>query len=75
MAHADESQSKIIASKVNRINAELANRDDGLADASISVGIAHGRHANDPVTWFKQADSALYETKRRGKAGYTFCKP
>ena len=72
MAHTGESHGRLIGSKINQINTELTSKEDGLAATSISVGIAHGSHARDPVTWFNQADSALYETKRRGKGGYTF---
>ena len=72
MVHADETQNRLIESKINQINIELSNKEEGLADASISVGIAHGRNAKDPASLFKQADSALYETKRKGKRGYTF---
>lgn len=72
MVHAGEAQSKLIESKIKQINIELANKDDDLADSSISVGIAHGSQAKDPASMFKQADKALYETKRKGKSGYTF---
>jgi PleD family two-component response regulator len=39
---------------------------------SVSVGISHGKDAKDVSFLFKHADEALYETKRRGKSGYTF---
>lgn len=74
MAHSDVTQCKLIESKIKQINIDLANEKDDLADTSISVGIAHGSQAKSPTEWFNQADSALYETKRRGKSGYTFYK-
>ncbi len=72
MTHAGENQSRIVTSKIERINTELSSKEDSLVCTSISVGIAHGSHAKDTATWFNNADSALYETKRRGKGGYTF---
>ncbi len=72
MVHADKTQSRLIESKISQINIELSNKEDGFADTSISVGIAHGSQAKDTVSLFKQADQALYETKHRGKSGYTF---
>ncbi len=72
MVHTDETQNKLIASKINQINIELAKEDDDLADTSISVGIAHGSQGMDPQQLYKWADEALYETKRKGKRGYTF---
>ncbi len=73
MIHTDETQKKLIASKINQINMELAAKDDeNIASTSVSVGVAHGSHATDTGELFKQADKALYETKRRGKNGYSF---
>ncbi len=75
MAHAGETHNRLIESKINQINADLADEEDDLANTSISVGIAHGSHAKDIATWFNNADGALYETKRKGKGGYTFYSP
>ena len=72
MVHSDESQSRLIESKLNQINIELSNIRDFNAQVSISVGIAHGKHAKDVSLLFKHADEALYETKRKGKCGYSF---
>ncbi len=74
VVNSDENQNELIETKLKQINAELANNDDNLADTSLSIGIAHGSHAKDTAEWFNQADSALYETKRTGKSGYTFYK-
>ena len=70
--HAGEAQKLMIISRVNQINAELAKTSDGLPPLSISAGIAHGSEATDAAEWFEHADQALYETKRKGRKGYTF---
>lgn len=72
MVHADENQNRLIESKLSQINIELANDNDSPAKVSVSVGISHGKDAKDVSFLFKHADEALYETKRRGKSGYTF---
>ncbi|MBF0424445.1 MAG: diguanylate cyclase [Magnetococcales bacterium] len=41
-----------------------------------SVGISlHPEHGRDPVTLLKKADQAMYQTKNRGRNGYTFYTP
>ncbi len=72
MAHTGEPQRSLIAARVNGINAELSDTADGLPAISVSVGIAYGGDAADPTQLFDRADRALYETKKRGKCGYTF---
>ncbi len=72
MAHTNGRQDDMIVSRINRINAELSNTADGLPPISVSVGIAHGGEAEEPSRLFEHADSALYETKNRGKRGFTF---
>ena len=72
LVHTDERQKQLIISRINRINAELSAPADGLPPISISVGIAHGRDAEDPGELFERADRALYATKNNGKRGYTF---
>lgn len=72
MVHTDRSQDKLIVSKIRQINEELADTGDGLPAVSVSVGVAHGSQAEDMVSLFDCADSALYETKKKGRNGYTF---
>ncbi len=71
MAHTGEKQRGLIVSRIDRINAELGRAMDDLPLISVSVGIAHGGTA-EPAQLFERADKALYETKSRGKRGYTF---
>ena len=72
MLHTDEKQKEQIGTKLDRIDEELSDTADGLPPVSVSVGVAHGSESTDARKLFEQADAALYETKRRGRRGYTF---
>lgn len=72
MVHTENSQEKLIVNKIGQINDELADTGDGLPAVSVSVGVAHGTQAGDLNALFECADSALYETKKNGRNGYTF---
>ncbi len=72
MVHANEMQQGLIAAKIDRINQELKETDDGLPEASISVGIVHGSDAGDAASLFEKTDEAMYQSKQRGKHTYTF---
>jgi len=65
----------LISAAVDEINRELSDVSDGLPPISISVGVADGGQASDPVTLFEYADRAMYECKREGKNGYRFYAP
>ena len=71
--NADRSRDQEVRDRVGRINAQLADTADGLPEFSVSVGAAHGEGAADSTELFEQADRALYETKRAGRRGITFC--
>ena len=62
----------LISSKIEKINKEIAETEDGLPPMSISAGIAHGTDANDAENLFKKADEAMYRSKQKGKSTYTF---
>ena len=72
MVHADKMAEKLIVSKIDRINAELRKTDDGLPEASISVGIVHGTEADNAVNLFEKTDAAMYQAKKNGKHTYMF---
>ena len=72
MVHANTGHRALLKSKVDRINRELADTEDGLPRISISVGITYGREASDPIELLKLADLAMYKLKRSGKQGYRF---
>ena len=72
MVHADETRQELIATKIRNINTQLADTSDNLPQTSVSVGITHGTKVSDRQDLYKSSDTALYETKRNGKSGYTF---
>ena len=61
-----------ISDKINEINRQLAISKDGEPTVSISVGIALSDRENPGEDIFRDADKALYQTKERGRNGYTF---
>lgn len=72
MVHAPKSAKNLIATKIKHINDELGNSRDNLPSYSVSVGIAHGSDSTDAINLFAKCDTALYESKARGKHTYTF---
>ncbi len=72
MMHSANIQRSLIKSKMEQINAELENTDDGLPVISVSIGIMRGGDAEDALNLFEMADEAMYESKKHGKRTYTF---
>ena len=72
VVHATSMQHHLLETKIDQINNELEDTSDGLPSTSISAGIVHGDSESSIETIMKQADEALYETKRKGRRGYTF---
>jgi len=72
MVHSSGMQRKLIEAKMEQINEELDNSDDGLPPISISVGIVNGKDVTDTENIFEKTDKAMYESKRKGKHTYTF---
>lgn len=75
MVHSSGMQRRLIESKIEQINMELDDTNDGLPPISISVGIVNGKDAPDPENLFKKSDAAMYESKKQGKNTYTFYNP
>ena len=72
MENIEKDHRDLIASKIEMINRELENTEDGLPAISISVGITHGSEVTDSSALLELADKAMYEIKRNGKRGYKF---
>ena len=72
MVHSAAINQRLIESKIEQINSELENTDDGLPPISISVGIVNGQDAADKEELFEKTDAAMYESKKNGKRTYTF---
>lgn len=63
---------KIIAEKIDEVNKLLSISENGEPVISLSVGVAIADRSNASLSIFKDADSALYKTKEKGRNGYTF---
>jgi len=72
MVHATEAQHDLIASKIVKINEDMARTDDGLPPVSISVGIVHGSKATSPENLYLRTDEAMYKAKQNGKHTFRF---
>ena len=75
MLHSPKKQEKLIIEKIEKINQELNETDDGLPATSISVGIVHGSEAREVDELFEKTDVAMYHSKQKGKQTYTFYSP
>ena len=62
------SERMVIQEKINKINRNLQNTEDGLPAISLSVGIAFSEEGYKDKL-FKNADKALYQTKDNGGGG------
>lgn len=72
MVHSGGMHRRLIESKIEQINAELENIEDGLPPISISVGIVNGKDVSDTSKIFEKTDEAMYKSKIQGKHTYTF---
>ena len=72
MVHSTGMPRRLIESKISQISEELENTDDGLPSFSISIGIVNGKDVDDTDSLLKSTDTAMYESKNRGKHTYTF---
>ena len=75
MQHTEKKSDGLIASKIEKINRELEECEDGLPSTSISVGIIHGSESDKMEELFNKTDAAMYESKLKGKSTYTFYTP
>ncbi len=60
-----------ILDKVNMINNNLKNPDDGLPIVTLSVGVAFSERGFEEEL-YKKADTALYNVKEHGRCGCSF---
>ncbi len=72
MVHSSGMHRRLIESKIEQINEELDDTNDGLPPISISVGIVNGKDVSDTSNIFEKTDKAMYESKKKGKDTYTF---
>lgn len=62
---------EVLKTRIEKINTLLQNPDDALPPISLSVGIAFSDQGYTNEI-FKQADQALYQTKKTGRKGSTY---
>ena len=61
-----------ITNKIQTINHQLAQAEDGVPAVSLSVGVAFTDRENPGKSLFTDADNALYYTKEHGRCGCSF---
>lgn len=71
---ADSKTPTFVEERINAINKLLKTSKDELPNSSISAGGAFGKDAENSYELFNNADHALYETKFKGKCGFTSFK-
>lgn len=69
MVHVNPELISLVQTKVNNINADLADVSDGMPKLSISVGISMCSKDLNSHELYREADIALYEVKRNGRSG------
>ena len=74
MPNVDGRMIDTVGERINNINRELTKLARDLPPLSISAGGAYGKDAENAYELFNNADHALYETKFKGKHGFTIFK-
>ncbi|MBR0405340.1 MAG: EAL domain-containing protein [Eggerthellaceae bacterium] len=69
MTRVNSTMSKLVQSKIERINDLLQHPKDGLPPVSLSVGVAFSDRENPKGDIFRDADTALYQVKEAGRNG------
>ena len=72
MVHANSAMRAVVEQKLDRIRAALKDTSDGLPLITLSIGVAFSDRPDPTDDIVKDADTALYRTKKRGKDGYAF---
>jgi len=74
MMHANPGMKAIISEKMERLNASLNHprRSNDIPPVSLSIGIAFTENNLKFDQLYKNADSALYIVKEKGRCGYGF---
>ena len=69
MTRVNSSMGKIVLNKIKRANDILQHPKDDLPPVSLSVGVAFSDRKNPKGDIFKDADTALYRVKDKGRNG------
>ena len=72
MVHTTSAMRALVEGKIHRIQALLQDTADGLPPITLSIGVAFSDRPDPTDDILKDADTALYLVKERGKNGYAF---
>lgn len=72
MVHATSAMRELVEKKIEHIRETLRDTADGLPVITLSIGVAFSDRPDPTDDILKDADTALYITKERGRDGYTF---
>lgn len=72
MLHTNSTMRELIERKILRITKMLADSSDGLPTVTLSIGVAFCDRENPTDDIYKDADTAQYSVKERGRNGYAF---
>ncbi len=72
MVHVTSEMRSLCESKIEKIRSVCRDTSDGLPKVTLSIGVAFSDRPDPTDDILKDADTALYRTKERGKDGYTF---
>ncbi|MCR5847935.1 MAG: GGDEF domain-containing protein [Lachnospiraceae bacterium] len=72
MVHSTSSLKELIERKVQLMNEKMSEGNDQIPACSFSVGVAFGESKQSVDQIFKNADNALYATKKDGRCGVNF---
>ena len=72
MVHVTSAMRSLVERKIETIRSICRDTSDGLPEITLSIGVAFSDRPDPTDDILKDADTALYSTKERGKNGYTF---
>ncbi len=72
MVHATSVMRSLVEQKIQRIRQMLRDDSDGTPVVTLSIGVAFSDRPDPTDDILKDADTALYAVKERGKDGYAF---
>ena len=72
MTRADSSMRDVVEQKILLCNKQLSTPKDGLPPTTLSVGVAFSDRQHPSGDIYKDADTALYSVKQRGRNGIAF---
>ena len=72
MVHVTSEMRPLCEKKIEKIRSVCRDTSDGLPKVTLSIGVAFSDRPDPTDDILKDADTALYKTKERGKDGYTF---